>query len=220
MSRGESTREAILQSGVEGAYRVGLGGLTIGDLATATGMSKSGLYAHFRSKEALQLAVLAQAREEFTAAVIRPALAAPRGEPRLRELFEGWVRCGLDRQAGGCLFVKASTELDEQDGPVRDQLVRDHRDLYETIATVVRGGISAGHFRADVDPVQFAADLDGVMLAFYHWYRLLDDDRAPARARHAFEELLRAAHDSTQPAAAPRDTQRRTARRETPLRNL
>jgi len=195
MSRGGSTREAILQHGVEGAYRVGLGGLTIGDLATATGMSKSGLYAHFRSKEALQLAVLAQAREEFTAAVIRPALAVPRGEPRIRELFERWVRCGLDRSAGGCLFVKASTELDEQAGPVRDQLARDHLDLYETIATVVRGGVAAGQFRADVDPVQFAADLDGVMLAFYHWYRLLDDDLAQTRARRAFEALLRAARD-------------------------
>ena len=193
MSRGGSTRGAILDQAVEGAYRKGLGGLTIGDLAIATGMSKSGLYAHFRSKEALQLAVLAQAREEFTAAVIRPALAAPRGEPRIRALFEGWIRCGLDRSAGGCLFVKASTELDEQAGPVRDQLVRDHRDLYETIATVVRGGVAAGHFRADVDPVQFAADLDGVMLAFYHWYRLLDDDLAQARARRAFEALLRAA---------------------------
>ena len=193
MSKGTSTRDAILRKAVEGAYRVGLGGLTIGDLAGATDMSKSGLYAHFRSKEALQLAVLAHARAEFTDLVIRPALAAPRGEPRVRELFERWLRSGLERAPGGCLFVKASTELDEQAGPVRDQLARDHRELYDTIATIFRTGIARGDFRADADPVQFAADLDGVMLAFYHWYRLLDDDLAQTRARRAFEALLAAA---------------------------
>ncbi|HEY8720400.1 TetR/AcrR family transcriptional regulator [Pengzhenrongella sp.] len=193
MSKGESTRQAILHQGVQGAYRVGLGGLTIGDLAVATGMSKSGLYAHFRSKEALQLAVLDQARTEFTEAVIRPALAAPRGEPRVRELFQRWIRCGVERAPGGCLFVKASVELDEQVGPVRDQLACDHRDLYDTIAQVFRTGIAEGHFRRDADPDQFAADLDGVMLAFYHWHRLLQDELALTRAQRAFEALLDAA---------------------------
>lgn len=193
MSKGSGTRQAILRQGVEGAYRVGLGGLTLGELAAATGMSKSGLYAHFRSKEALQLAVLDQARLEFTDAVVRPALACRRGEPRVRELFERWVRSGLERAPGGCLFVKASAELDEQVGPVRTKLARDHRDLYDTIARVFRTGIDEGHFRADADPDQFAADLDGVMLAFYHWHRLLDDDLAQTRARRAFEALLLAA---------------------------
>ncbi|PSL06096.1 TetR family transcriptional regulator [Haloactinopolyspora alba] len=183
----------ILGHGVDAAYRVGLGGLSIGHLATATGMSKSGLFAHFRSKEQLQLEVLREAREQFVDAVVRPALAAPRGEPRVRELFERWVTCGKARMPGGCLFVKAATELDEQLGPVRDQLARDHRDLYDTIARMFRGGITEGHFRADADPVQFAADLDGVMLSYYHAHRLLDDDGAEARARRALDTLLDAA---------------------------
>ncbi|HMG29602.1 MAG TPA: TetR/AcrR family transcriptional regulator [Jiangellaceae bacterium] len=193
MSKGALTRQAILHHGVEVAYRVGLGGLSIGTLATGTGMSKSGLFAHFGSKESLQLEVLAQARAEFVDTVVRPALAMPRGEPRVRALFEQWLACGRARMPGGCLFVKAATEFDEQDGPVRDQLVRDHRDLYDSIAQIFRTGIAEGHFRADADPDQFAADLDGVMLAYYHANRLLDDPAAEARARNAVEALLNSA---------------------------
>lgn len=193
MSKGTDTRTAILRHGVEAAYRVGLGGLTIGHLATTIGMSKSGLFAHFRSKELLQIEVLREARIEFVDAVVRPALATPRGEPRLRELFERWIECGRTRMPGGCLFVKAAAELDEQDGPVRDQLARDHHDLYDTIARMVRGGITEGHFSDDTDAMQFAADLDGVMLAYYHAHRLLEDVDAETRARRAFEKLLASA---------------------------
>lgn len=198
MSKGTETRQEILRNAVDTAYHVGLGGLSIGKLALTTGMSKSGLFSHFQSKESLQLAVLKQARAEFVESVIRPALAKPRGEPRVRELFERWVSCGLVRLRGGCLFVKAATELDEQQGPVREQLVQDHRDLLDTIAQVFRTGISEGHFRDDVDPEQFAADLNGVMLAFYHAHRLLQDETAESRARHAFERLLNAARVPTQ----------------------
>lgn len=193
MTKGAETRSAILHQAVETAYGVGLSGLTIGELARTTGLSKSGLFAHFRSKEALQLEVLAQARREFTDTVMRPALATARGETRVRELFERWVDCGRMRMPGGCLFVKAATELDEQAGPVRDQLVRDHRDLYDSIAQIFRTGISEGQFRADADPMQFAYDLDGVMLAFYHWNRLIDDPEAELRARRAFATLIEAA---------------------------
>lgn len=193
MTKGAATRQAILHQGVEVAYRVGLGGLSIGVLAAGTGMSKSGLFAHFGSKESLQLEVLARARAEFVDNVIRPALAAPRGEPRVRALFERWLESGRARMPGGCLFVKAATEFDEQTGPVRDELVRDHRDLYDSIAQIFRTGITEGHFREDADPEQFAADLDGVMLAYYHANRLLDDPAAETRARRAVEALLAAA---------------------------
>ena len=91
MSKGDATRQAVIDQAVEIAGRLGVAGLTIGTLAAATGMSKSGLYAHFRSKEALQLAVLGSAREHFVDQVFRPALAAPRGEPRVRTLFERWL---------------------------------------------------------------------------------------------------------------------------------
>ncbi len=196
MTKGSDTRQTIVRHGVDAAYRVGVGGLSIGHLATALGMSKSGLFAHFQSKEILQIEVLREARAQFVGNVVQPALAAQRGEPRVRELADRWLTCGTQRQPGGCLFVKAATELDEQEGPVRDQLVRDHRELYATIARIFRGGVSEGHFDADVDPTQFAADLYGIMLAFYHANRLFEDEHAEARARCALESLL----DASRPA--------------------
>lgn len=192
VSKGELTREAIVARGAEVAGRIGVAGLTIGSLATQVEMSKSGLFAHFRSKEGLQLQVLAHARESFVAEVVRPALAAPRGEPRVRMLFERWFACSRDG-SGGCLFVSAATEFDDQPGAVRDQLVADHRDLTDAVTQIARTGIAEGHFRSDLDAGQLAYDLQGVMLGHFHAHRLLRDPDAEARARHAFAALLAAA---------------------------
>jgi AcrR family transcriptional regulator len=204
VGKGDRTREAILARGVDAACRVGLGGLTIGDLAAGTGLSKSGLYAHFGSKEALQLAVLDAAAQEFGDVVVVPALRAPRGEARVLALLEGWLACGRLRLPGGCLFVKASTELDEQPGPVRDRLAERHRDLVRTIARIFVGGITEGQFRPDADPYQFATDLYGVMLVYYHAHRLLADPRAEERARVAVAALLDAARTGATQRAALR----------------
>ncbi|MGN8244228.1 TetR/AcrR family transcriptional regulator [Cellulomonas soli] len=198
-TKGQRTRDAILTQAVAATVRVGLGGLTLGDLATGTGMSKSGLYAHFGSKEQLQLAVLDAAAEEFAATVVRPALRAPRGEARIRDLADRWLACGVDRAPGGCVIVKAGTELDDQPGPVRDRLRELHLELARTIARIVTGGITEGQLRPDVDPEQFAFDLYGVMLAFFHTHRLLDDPHAPARAHRAVDALLAAARTPTHP---------------------
>lgn len=189
MSKGDATRQAVIGQAVEIAGRLGVAGLTIGTLATATGMSKSGLYAHFRSKEALQLAVLAAARENFVAQVIRPALAAPRGEQRVRTLFERWLATSSSG-AAGCLFVSAATEFDDQPGPVRDQLVRDHWDLVESLAQMYRSGAKDGAFRDDLSPEQFSHDLHGLMLAHFHACRLLQDPAAETHTRYTFERLL------------------------------
>jgi AcrR family transcriptional regulator len=192
-TKGAATRDAVLDSAVHIAGRIGLSGLTIGMLAGATGMSKSGLFAHFGSKEALQLQVLSRARDEFTDLVLRPALHAPRGEARVRALFEYWLAARAD---ACCLFASSSTEYDDQPGIVRDQVVRDHRDFMESVQQVFRTGISEGHFRADADAVQFQQDLLGVMLAFFHANRLLRDEAAAERARTAFERLLAAARET------------------------
>ena len=198
MTKGARTREAILDRALAHACTVGLAGLTIGTLATDTGLSKSGLYAHFGSKEALQLAVLDAAADEFARTVVVPALSLPRGEPRLLGLVDRWIESGKRRLPGGCLIVKASTELDEQPGPVRDQLREHHRTLDDSVARIVAGGIREGHFRADVDTHQFAIDLYGVMLAFYHAHRLLADPRAEQHTRTAVVALLRAARPDTE----------------------
>lgn len=188
MGKGDETRLAVLDQAVDVARRVGLSGLTIGTLAEQTQLSKSGLFGHFRSKEALQLQVLEHARARFEEAVARPALKAPRGEPRIRALFEHWV--AWDSRPGGCPFVAASTEFDDQPGAVRDRLVRDHRDLLDLIANVFRTGLVEGHFRLDADPDQFAQDFYGILLGQHHLARLLDDPQARDRAWRAFEQLL------------------------------
>ncbi|KQY22056.1 TetR family transcriptional regulator [Cellulomonas sp. Root485] len=189
MSKGDATRQAVIDQAVEIAGRLGVAGLTIGTLASASGMSKSGLYAHFRSKEALQLAVLGSAREHFVDQVFRPALAAPRGEPRVRTLFERWLLTSSSGSSG-CLFVSAATEFDDQPGPVRDLVVKDHWDLMDSLAQVYRSGAKDGAFRDDLAPEQFAHDLHGLMLAHFHACRLLHDPAAEAHTRYTFERLL------------------------------
>jgi AcrR family transcriptional regulator len=186
----------VLDEAARTASMVGFRGLTIGSLADQAGLSKSGLFAHFRSKEQLQVAVLDHVAATFVDTVLRPALKVPRGEPRLRELFERKLRWDdeVDRMPGGCLFVSGATELDDEpDGPLRDRFVQHQRDWMDTVATIFAGGVSEGHFAPDADPVQFAHDLYGVMLSYHHASRLLRDPRATDRVRRAFESLLEAA---------------------------
>ncbi len=193
MGKGDDTRSDILATAGLLAGQVGLGGLTIGALAARTELSKSGLFAHFGSKEALQLQVHAYNVERFTAEVIRPALRAARGEPRVHDLFERWLSWAAI--SGGCPILAASFEFDDQPGPMRDRLVRDQRDWFDTIAMVFSGGITEGHFRPDADAHQFAQDMEGVMLAFHLASRLLEDPGAAARARHSLDALLAAARN-------------------------
>lgn len=194
VGKGELTRQAILDQAVGLATRVGLGGLTIGRLADDLRLSKSGLFAHFRSKEALQVQVLEAASARFVDAVIKPAMAERRGEPRLHALFDRWLAWSTSHwQPGGCLFVAASIELDDQPGAPRQRLVELQKDWFEVLAGAVRIAISEGHFREDVDPEQFAHDLYGVALAYHHAARLLRDPEARKRAEKGFESLVRSA---------------------------
>ncbi len=176
------------------ASEVGLEGMTIGRLASDLNLSKSGLFAHFQSKEALQKQVLDFATARFIEIVIRPALATPPGEARVREMFERWLEWPRDdRLPGGCFFVQAATELDDRPGPLRDRLVELQRRWLGVMAETVQTAVAEGQFRPDVDAEQFAHDLYGVMLAFHHAARLLRDPMAKVRVRNAFESLVRAA---------------------------
>ena len=190
MSKGQATRLAILDEAVGIASRIGFNALTIGQLAEQTGMSKSGLFAHFKSKEALQLETLERGRERFTDVVMRPTLAVPRGVARVRALMENWLVWETEALEGGCVFVTASVEFDDQPGPVHDALVQNQTDWSEAIATVVRTAISEGDFRADLDPDQFAFAMLGLFYAFHHTSRLLRDPHALARLRAGFDHLL------------------------------
>src|SRR5882672_2774766 len=193
-SKGEQTREAILTHALGLATRIGFEGLTIGRLAQDLHMSKSGLFAHFRSKEGLQLEILRMAGARMVETVVKPALTAPRGEPRVRTLFEHWLAWEQSPSLpGGCPFMAASFELDDRPGPVRDFVVQNLRDWMDTLAGAARIAVQEGHFRADLDCEQFAHDCQGIGLAFVHASRLMRDPKARARADRAFDALVRAA---------------------------
>ncbi len=169
---------------------VGLEGLTLGNLADELQLSKSGLFAHFGSKERLQIEVLDVAAQSFIAQVVKPAIAEPRGAPRVSALFERWLAWSESKERpGGCVFVAAASELDDRTGPVRDAVERTQRDWLDTLARSCRIAQEEGHYRADLEPEQFAFELHGILLAFHHQARLLRNPRAGERARVAFESL-------------------------------
>ena len=196
MTKGENTRHAILDEAMHMTSRIGINALTIGALAAESQMSKSGLYAHFNSKQELQLQVLAHVRTLFVDRVVRPALGAPRGESRVRALFEGWLEWEHSALDGGCIFVTLAAELDGQPGPVRDALVANERDWLELLASTAAAGAAEGQFEADLDADQLAYEVHGVMLAHHHASRLLSDERALERTHRAFESIVAAARSS------------------------
>ena len=194
MAKGALTRERIVDHALAMASVEGLDALSLGELANDVGMSKSGLFAHFRSKEALQLDVLTAAVEKFRQVVIIPALKAPRGEPRVRALFSRWLTWEQqDQMPGGCVFVHAAFEWDDQPGAVRDALVAFQSEWMEFLAGAVRRAIDAGDFRPDIDPDQVAFQMLATVLGYYYEKRLLRDPAAKPRALRAFDTLMESA---------------------------
>jgi AcrR family transcriptional regulator len=191
MSKGEQTRREIVDRALALAGEVGLEGLSLGPLATDVRLSKSGLFAHFKSKEALQLEVLRRAIDRFVAEVVMPALAKPRGEPRVTALFDRYLAWISGRERNGtCLFIALSQEFDDRPGPVRDLLVESQRDWHRTVGRAARLAVEEGHFRADLDVEQFAYEVIGIGMAFQQLYKLLDHPKAEQRARTAFRALV------------------------------
>ncbi|HUJ77167.1 MAG TPA: TetR/AcrR family transcriptional regulator [bacterium] len=191
MSKGESTRERIVSRALRWASRDGLTGLSIGGLAQDLGLSKSGLFAHFGSKEELQVEVLQAAASRFVDQVVRDAIRAPRGRPRVERMFENWLRwSSLPELPGGCPMVAASTELDDHEGRARDELAGMEMQKLATLAKAARLAVAEGHFRPDLDCEQFAFEEIGILLAFHQAQRLHRHPQAEARARAAFSRLL------------------------------
>jgi len=192
VSKGQQTKTAILDEAVGIASQIGFNGLTIGQLAESTGMSKSGLFAHFKSKEVLQLETLHRAQDRFNDLVIRPALSAPRGIKRVQTLFDRWLDWETEALTGGCIFVAATIEFDDQPGSMRDAVVRCQQDWLDFVSTVAGTAVSEGDFRADLDTEQFAFQLQGLMLGYHHAGRLMRDPRAREHTRRALDDLVAA----------------------------
>lgn len=191
VSKGETTREAILDAGIALAREVGLASLTIGALADRVGMSKSGLFAHFGAKEELQLAVLRAAQERFEECVMRPAFRERRGLTRLRSLCRGWLTwASREDQVGGCLMLAAANEFDDRPGPVRDFLSRQLKDWLASLARTVSLAVEAGELPPDTDVEQFAFEWFGLILSINHHLGLSDDQRFYPMAWRGLERLI------------------------------
>jgi AcrR family transcriptional regulator len=189
MGKGAETRRSIVDHAIGVAATAGLESLTIGTLASDLGMSKSGLFAHFNSKEQLQLGVLQEAVERFVAHVVVPALGKPRGEPRVSAMFDRWIDWAKT-QPGGCIIHSASSELDDRPGVLRDFLLGAHRDLRDTVKRAAQLSCAEGHFRAELDLDQFAFEFTAIALGYHHSSRLLRDRAAEKRAHRAFASLV------------------------------
>lgn len=196
MSKGAATKGAILDEAIRVTSRDGFAGLTVGSLAERTGMSKSGLFAHFGSMDRLQVQVLVRAQERFVDCVVRPALATSRGEPRVRAVFANWLHWASEIMPGGCIFVGAAVELDERPGELRDTLVGAERDWLELLATVAGTAVADGDFDPDLDLEQFAFEVHSLMLGYHHASRLMHDPHALTRTRRAFDALIERARRS------------------------
>jgi AcrR family transcriptional regulator len=193
MTKGAQTRSLILDHAVAHASQVGLEGLSIGSLATRLSLSKSGLFAHFGSKEELQLATLKAAQERFVDKVFRPSMDAPRGLARIRTLFRNWFDwLDASGQPGGCVILAAAAEFDDRPGLVHDTLLAGQKELRGAIAKAVRLAIETGELPADTDPWQLAFELFGIVLAAHHDRHLFDDPRASERGMKAVERVLAA----------------------------
>jgi len=190
MSKGTDTRGNILDVGLDLASRLGLEAVTIGVLAKATGMSKSGLFAHFQSKENLQVELLRHAGEIFARDVVIPALPTVSGEARIRALVANWIRYAQSL-GGGCIFVTASTDFKDRPGKVRDFLLSQQEAWIDSLARLARSAMDAGDFRNDVDCGQFAFELYSLLLGFHLYHTLLDDAETERRQEAALDKLMK-----------------------------
>lgn len=190
--KSERTRTRVLREALSLAGSVGFTGLTFGTLAGQAGISKSGLFAHFESKEDLQIQTLHLAEEMFVDRVLRPAVKEARGVARMRRLFDGWmawIQSGTEPR--GDILTSAAFEFDDApDGPMRAAVVEGHDKMQGTIERLARQAIEAGQFHKKADTAQFAFEFLGIVHAHHHARRLLRTDQHARRARVAFDRLL------------------------------
>jgi AcrR family transcriptional regulator len=189
-AKGPATRELILDHAYELARTSGLEGLSIGALATDVGMSKSGVFAHFGSREDLQLAVLDTAARRFMARVLLPALSASRGLPRLRAIVAQWCEWGRVHQSG-CVLLTAAGEYDGRDGALHDAVVAQQDGWRRELEKAIVQAVAEGHLQADTDAAQLAFEIYALMLGLHHDAGLFGFEQAYRRTHAAFERLWR-----------------------------
>ena len=190
MKKGELTRVAIIDAALNISSRDGLEGITIGLLAETLGMSKSGVFAHFGSREDLQIAVLKAYERRFIDAVLVPNLKEKRGLPRLSAVVNAWLERSAFEAANGCIWISGATEYDDRPGAVREELVAMVFGWQREITRTITQAIDAGHFYEHTDAEQLVSEIYGVILVLHHDGRLLKSPNAQRRARQSLDRLI------------------------------
>ena len=190
LHKGQQTRAAILEAALGQASHMGLEGLSIGALAEVTRMSKSGVFAHFGSREELQIAVIREYHARFEEEVFFPAVSEARGLPRLRALFDRWVRRVSVELDSGCIYISGAVEFDDRPGPVRDALASMVQAWQAALQRAIGLSIEAGHLQPDTDALQMLFEIHGLILALHHDARFLRLPGAMDRARRAFDRIV------------------------------
>lgn len=190
MQKGQQTKAAILDAALALASQVGLEGLSIGAIAEVMQMSKSGVFAHFGSREELQISVVREYHERFEREVFVPALQQPRGLPRLRALFDNWMRQSSLEIDSGCIYISGAVEFDDRPGPVRDALVSTVNTWQTAMFRAIELAIAQGDLSAKADPGQIAFEIHGLILALHYEARFLHNPQGLKRARQGFDNIV------------------------------
>jgi AcrR family transcriptional regulator len=190
LQKGQQTRATILEAALALASSMGLEGLSIGALAEVTQMSKSGVFAHFGSREELQISVIREYHQKFEEEIFFPAIRESRGLPRLKALFERWVRRVSVEIDSGCIYISGAVEFDDRPGPVRDALASMVRSWHSALERAIRMAIEEGHLREDTDAQQMLFEIHGLILALHHDARFLRHPGATERARRGFDRIV------------------------------
>ena len=188
--KGQQTKAAIVDAALGLASQIGLEGLSIGALAEITGMSKSGVFAHFGSREELQISVVREYHERFEHEVFYPAMQAPRGIPRLQAMFDNWMVQTSNEIDSGCIYISGAVEFDDRSGPVRDALASSVTSWQAAVRRAVEQAQEEGHLTRDVEPMQVAFEIHGLILALHYEARFLKVPGAAERARQGFARIL------------------------------
>ena len=189
MTKGEDTKLMILEVGLDMASQLGLEAVTIGVLAKATQMSKSGLFAHFQSKVNLQNDILRYAGQLFSEGVVVPALKTDAGIQRIRALVRNWIDWTA-KLPGGCIFVQASNDFKDRPGTVRDFLMLQQQTWIDCLRRIAQSAVKVGDFREDIDLDQFAFEMYSLLLGFHLYSKLLKNEDIEQRQHAALESLI------------------------------
>ena len=214
LQKGQQTKAAIVEAALGLATHIGLEGLSIGALADVTGMSKSGVFAHFGSREELQISVIREYHTRFEQEVFYPAMAAPRGVERLRALFDNWMKRTSIEIDSGCIYISGAVEFDDRTGPVRDALASSVLTWHAAMRRAIEQCKGLGELRADTNAEQMLFEIHGLILALHYEARFLQTPGSMARAVQGFHNILaRYSVDTPAPAAAPAATPAAAKRR-------